>query len=296
MSFKQENGIWFFNDENGIRVRNEWVQDENKLWYYMGKDGALVTGWFQTATDGAKWFYSYPEKTEKDGNTHYMGEMATGWIETNNKWYFLNPNEYNAAVSLSKGEMIEGTTEVIDNNTYTFDATGAMEEDAATSDSLISSDCLDCVKAWEGFTDSGAKYYDCCGILTQGYGMTGLEIADLPDVITEEVAASMLESLINKNYAAAVKADLDNKGVSLNQNQFDSLVTFAYNCGTSALFGSTLYSNVCNGVTDSEIITGDFQAWDKGEIDGEMQVIPGLLKRRNAEAAIFTDADYSGRP
>jgi lysozyme len=126
--------------------------------------------------------------------------------------------------------------------------------------------------------------------------MTGDEIANLPDQIDEPTAASLLRTLINNKYAAAVKNNLDLKGLTLSQNQFDALVIFAYNCGTGALFGSTLYKNICAGIRDADTIYNNFMMWNKGEIDGKMQAIAGLTKRRSAEANIFNNGDYSNRP
>lgn len=322
MAFKKFDK-WYYENEDGSKTISKWIL-ENDKWYYIGEDGYMATGWIKL---GCKWYYLNPNEFNASANLNngqmltgwvqidtkwfYLnpkdldsttginkGEMLTGWIQLNDEWYYLNPKEYECSTGLSQGQMLASTTTVINDKSYTFDKDGSMENNSATiaDGSYISNDCLSFVKGWEGFTNDGEKYYDCCGVLTQGYGMTGDEIADLPDQISEEVAASMLCTLINNKYAAPIKYNMDNKGISLTQNQFDGLVTFAYNCGTGALFSSTLYKNICNGVEDSSTILGNFQSWSKGEIDGIMQTIEGLLKRRNAEAAIFISGNYSGRP
>ena len=74
------------------------------------------------------------------------------------------------------------------------------------------------------------------------------------------------------------------------QNEFDALISFAYNCGTGGLLGSTLYKNVCNGVRDINTITSNFVAWSNG--GGKR--IEGLYRRRNKEADMFLNADYTG--
>lgn len=150
---------------------------------------------------------------------------------------------------------------------------------------LVSAQCVDFVKSFEGF--SAKPYLDCVGVKTLGYGMTGPEIEKLSSV-TEKQAAEMLRNLLNNKYAQPLKNSLDGKGVKLTQNQFDSLVSMAYNVGISGVLGSTLYRNVCAGIRDVGTITENFCAW--GYAGGK--VVPGLLRRRQAEAAMFFGHDH----
>lgn len=145
---------------------------------------------------------------------------------------------------------------------------------------LVSKQLVDFVKGFEGFYPQ--PYYDCVGVKTLGYGMTGNEIAGI-SYVTEEQASKMLEDLLNNKYAQPIKDNLDNRGVKLSQNEFDALVSMAYNVGTDGLLGSTLYRNICAGVRDVNTITEDFCMWDKA---GGKE-ISGLLRRRKAEAAMF---------
>lgn len=149
---------------------------------------------------------------------------------------------------------------------------------------LVSKQCVDFVKSFEGF--SATPYIDCVGVKTLGYGMTGKEIAGLTSV-TEAQAAQMLEDLMNTQYATPIKSYLDSKGVKLNQNQFDALVSMAYNIGTAGLLGSTLMKNIVAGVRDVATITANFTAWSKGTVNGQLTTIAGLLRRRQAEAKMF---------
>ena len=145
---------------------------------------------------------------------------------------------------------------------------------------LVSKNCVEFVKRFEGF--SATPYNDCVGVRTLGYGMTGAEIANLT-YITEERASQMLEDWMNNNYAAPIKNDLDSKGVSLTQNQFDALVSMAYNIGVGGLLGSTLYKNVVAGVREQATITENFQRWS----NAGGQRLEGLYRRRTEEAAMF---------
>jgi len=152
--------------------------------------------------------------------------------------------------------------------------------------SLVSEQCISFVKQFEGFCADVEP--DCVGVPTLGYGMTGSEIAGLSHV-TEEQATQLLRNHINNDYATPIKRDLDSKGVQLNQNQFDALVSMAYNVGVGSLLNSTLYKNICAGVRDASTITEDFCMWDKAG----GRTVDGLLRRRQAEAQMFFNSGNS---
>ncbi|NFN94444.1 cell wall-binding protein [Clostridium botulinum] len=256
---------WCVEDSTG-NITKGWYED-NSNWYYLKDNGTMATGWIE----------------DKDGRWYYLdksGAMQTGWLKDKNKWYYLEPNSTGY-----KGEMYGNCTVIIDGKEYSFNDSGAWIEGY-----LVSDRCIDFIKSWEGFIKEGKKYYDCVGVLTQGYGMTGKEIENLPDQISEYEATKLLKEWINKKYAPVIKKDLDSKGICLKQNEFDSLVSFAYNCGTSGLLGSTLYRNIVAGIRDKDTITSNFQAWSNG--GGKR--IEGLYRRRTKEADMFLNADYTG--
>lgn len=150
--------------------------------------------------------------------------------------------------------------------------------------SLVSKELVDFVKSFEGF--SATKYDDGTGTITLGYGMTGEEIQGL-DTVTEQQASNMLEDLLNNKYAIPLKADLDSKDITLNQSQFDALVSMSYNVGVGAVLGSTLYRNIVAGIRDKDTITADFQMWSMAG----GQRLEGLYRRRTAEAEMFFSND-----
>jgi len=238
----------------------------NWKWCVQGPDGKVVKGWYK---DNGTWYYLNDE-----------GIMQTGWIrDTNEKWYYLEPSSNG-----NMGAMYCNGSYTIDGKSYRFDSSGAWIE----NNKLVSDALINFIKSWEGF--SATPYYDEVGVLTLGYGMTGEEIQELSSV-TEVQATEMLRNWINNKYAPIIKSDLDSKGIVLNQNEFDALVSFAYNCGTDGLINqSTLYKNVVAGVRNSAIITSNFQAWSNG---GGMR-IEGLYRRRTKEATMFLNADYTG--
>lgn len=69
--------------------------------------------------------------------------------------------------------------------------------------------------------------------------------------------------------------------VKLTQNQFDALVSFAYNVGSRALSTSTLLKKLNSG--DIKGAADEFLRWNKA---GGKEM-PGLTKRRKAEREVF---------
>jgi lysozyme len=69
--------------------------------------------------------------------------------------------------------------------------------------------------------------------------------------------------------------------VPLNQNEYDSLVSFAYNCGEGALARSSILKQLNAG--NREAAARGFALWNRGG----GRVLPGLVRRRRDEAAMF---------
>lgn len=263
-------------------------------WSLVGDNNVLLTGWQKV---GDYWYYMYSngqmacDEWIQLNNLWYKindkGQMLTGWYQdtSTNKWYYLEPN----STGNGKGSMYKSCTSTIDGKDYTFNDDGSMVE---TNTSLVSDDCLSFVKGYEKFYSY--KYDDNTGTLTQGYGATGNEIANWGDTITEAEASDELQIVINANYATPIKADLDAKGVTLTQSQFDSFTSCAYNIGVSSLLGSSIYKYVVNGGRDADIIMTDFLMWDKcyNEDTKQIEVSQGLYNRRVAEANIFNNGVY----
>lgn len=146
---------------------------------------------------------------------------------------------------------------------------------------LVSQKCVEFIKEFEGFYP---KAYLCPAFVwTIGYGTTNPEYVKRETCTKEEATMWLMEEIEEK--AKYVKKDLDSKGVVLNQNEMDALVSFAYNCGTGGLLNSTLYKNICKGIRDSKTITENFQAWSNA--NGKR--LEGLFRRRTREAEMFLE-------
>lgn len=133
------------------------------------------------------------------------------------------------------------------------------------------------IETWEG--PALKAYNDGTGVWTIGYGHTSA--AGLPRVypgmaITQAEADAILASDL-----ASVEADVNHHvTATINQNEFDALVSFDYNTG--GLNRSSLLADINSGHIDR--IGHDLSLWDIGG----GRVMPGLAKRRHAEFVLFT--------
>lgn len=144
--------------------------------------------------------------------------------------------------------------------------------------------CLDFIKAHEGYKLSA--YQDSAGIWTIGYGSILYEDNSKVkpgDQITPDRADALLAMEVEEK-SETVKRMIQNPNI--NQNQFDALVSFAYNVGTDALRNSTLLRRVNANPADPSIREA-FLMWNKAHVDGQLVEIQGLTKRRGDEADLY---------
>lgn len=257
--WKQIKGEYYYFNKDGYALDGEWIQsDTSKKWYYLEKDTCkmLSNCWVK---DKSKWY-----RLEKDGS------MLTGWFQDkDSKWYYLD---------IDQGYMYSSTTILIDGKYYSFDSSGAWIE----NNSLVSNNLIEFIKSFEGYKD---EVYLCeAGVKTIGYGTTRTECVNKGTCTKEQAIQWLTEDI--EVVAKAIK----DKNISLNQHEFDALVSFAYNCGTGALFGSTLWKNVKAGVRTESLIKSFFQAW----CYAGSKKSQGLYNRRTKEANMFLYADYTG--
>ena len=163
-----------------------------------------------------------------------------------------------------------------------------------------SSSGISLVKFFESLHDGdlkkiGLQPKTCpAGILTIGYGhalrdidgkwlkgVAGyqrmLEIYPDYETITEQEAEDLLEEDLE-----LFENKINSLNLKLPQYQFDSLVSFAFNCGFGNLSSSTLLRRI-KGEKGS--IRDAFLMWNKSG----GKVLNGLSKRREAEATLFVD-------
>lgn len=119
----------------------------------------------------------------------------------------------------------------------------------------------------------GFTYYQS-GYLRNKFGRTNVRIGDR---ITQEEADQEFEIILN-DYCDYVNSQV---GVTLNQNQFDALVSLCYNIGKTAFKNSTLLRLLNQGD-----YTGAAAEFDKWVYAGGV-VNSTLVTRRRKERSLF---------
>lgn len=105
--------------------------------------------------------------------------------------------------------------------------------------------------------------------------------SQFPKPITIEKANELLKNDL-RDFCKKLSSFLPQ---SLNENQFSSLVSFAYNIGVVGLKLSTLNKKLQQG--DYEKASLEFGKWVFGTVRGIKTKLPGLVKRREAEKTLF---------
>ena len=136
------------------------------------------------------------------------------------------------------------------------------------------------IKKYEGFK---SKPYLCpANVPTIGYGATyypnGQKVKLTDPAIDEKHASLLLEAMLNPYEKAVDTYSRDD----INQNQFDALVSFAYNLGVNALRDSTLLKKVNKNPNDPTI-RNEFLKW---RFAGGKE-LKGLINRRKDESELY---------
>lgn len=135
------------------------------------------------------------------------------------------------------------------------------------------------IKKYEGCK---LKSYLCpAKVWTIGYGSTfyadGTKV-EAGQTISQETANELFLNVL-KGFVSGVERSITSK---LTQNQFDALVSIAYNIGLGAFRKSTLLKKV-NANPNDPTIANSFKAWNKAG----GKVLKGLVNRREAEVALY---------
>jgi lysozyme len=144
------------------------------------------------------------------------------------------------------------------------------------SELSLSDDGLGLIQHFESLRLSA--YPDSAGVWTIGWGHTGN--VQPGDTVTRAEADALLRS----DVAWAETAVRNAVDVPLTQGQFDALVSFTFNVGAGAFENSTLLERLNAG--DTTGAQDQFGRW----IYAGGEVLPGLVRRRAAEADAFAAA------
>lgn len=119
-------------------------------------------------------------------------------------------------------------------------------------------------------------YQDQVGVWTIGYGHTG------PDVVAGlTITADQAQQFLASDVGSAAACVNDSVTIQLTQSEFDALVDFVFNLGPGAFKGSSLLRDLNGG--DLTSAAAQFDEWDHAG----GAVVAGLLRRRQAETALF---------
>lgn len=144
-----------------------------------------------------------------------------------------------------------------------------------------SKDGVEFIASFEGFIDH--PYQDAVGVWTIGYGHTGQGTRAMGK-ITHARGLELLAGDVGIAESAVNALQLQ-----LTQSQFDALVSIVFNCGGGILaasksLGQALRRPGMRGVPDAI----------KLYTHAGPQVLPGLVRRRNAEAVMWGAAEPMG--
>lgn len=138
---------------------------------------------------------------------------------------------------------------------------------------------LELIKYYEGIRYK--PYRDCVGLYTVGVGHLIGDGTILPDSWNRTFSVEEVNELLAsdvKKFEFGIQRYIN---VQLTQNQFDALISFAFNLGLGTLQRSTLRQKLNRGD-----IQGCLESWTKYNKAGG-KVIPQLDKRRKTEIALF---------
>ena len=143
---------------------------------------------------------------------------------------------------------------------------------------------LEAIIVYEGLK---LKAYKCpAGIWTIGIGHTGTvngQTIQEKMVITEAEAMELLQEDVAK-----IDKYLNSQPFCkrLTQCQYDALTSFIFNVGQRAFETSTMRKKLCLNEPDKDV-AAEFGRWVYGTANGKKVILPGLVKRRRKEAAMF---------
>lgn len=144
--------------------------------------------------------------------------------------------------------------------------------------------CVNLVKHFEGLhrvtNDGMIEAYRCpAGVWTIGYGRTK-GVTQGMRITREQAEQDLLDELVE--YGNYVNKFVR---VPLTQAQFDALTSFVFNLGPGNFQKSTMLRKLNIGDYDGAAM--EFGKWNKARVDGVLQPLPGLTRRRTAEASLF---------
>lgn len=132
----------------------------------------------------------------------------------------------------------------------------------------------------EGFKNKA--YKDSKGYWTIGVGHK-IMLPQENDLLTKVLTNFEVRELLKKDIKRFENAVNSSILLPINQNQFDALVSLAFNIGENGFKGSTLAKRINLKSNVNDLING-FMMWNSGGL---------LLSRRALEARLYTTGNYN---
>ena len=290
----QDKGQWFWFDGSGHAVRNNWYLYKDN-WYYFGMDFAMVKGlqlikgkpyYFNRDGQMAKLGTRFMVQVDKNGVLHFPEEesaespISTGGISVENgdgrEPEHTSPGKTEGKTpALAAYEGSEYTAGAVQPPVTKAGTASEAERKAghAQGERRISDAGICLIKQFEGCR---LEAYRCAaGVPTIGYGHTAGVAMGM------KITQAQAEAYLREDLRAFEKAVNKVLECSVTQNQFDALVSFAYNLGAGALRNSTLLKRLHAG--DVKGAADEFPKWNKAA----GKVLEGLTRRRMMERQLF---------
>ncbi len=170
----------------------------------------------------------------------------------------------------------------------------------------VPSECVELIKSFEGIPDGDPStvnldaYLCPADVWTIGWGHAIVDHgAQLKGAANKLRARALYPGGITRGQAVALLAgDLVPRAasvssllkVTLDDGQFGALIALAFNIGAANLAASTLLRKL--NASDVAGAAEQFMAWDKARVNGVLQPLAGLTRRRKAERAMFLGQDW----
>ena len=138
------------------------------------------------------------------------------------------------------------------------------------------------IKKFEGCK---LESYLCkASVWTIGYGSTK-GVSEGMTISQERADMLLLEDLeiFEEEVNNLIKVDLE-------QHQWDAIIAWTFNLGSANLSASTLLKKLND--KKWEEVPDQIKRWNKATVDGEKQVLEGLVRRREAEALLFEGKEW----
>lgn len=135
------------------------------------------------------------------------------------------------------------------------------------------------IKYFEGLRTKA--YLDAASVWTVGYGSTGMNVTSGMIITKYEAERLLIQDLVR--FEKYIDRTIER---FLKWHEFDALVSFTFNVGYRLKNELKFAVNTGN----TAVATMKLKQYNKAKVNGIYVVLPGLVKRRNAEAQLYSNA------